>query len=147
MNIYIANPKTFKIGYYVSLFGTCIVLFWIGVFKFTPTEARLIEPLVANHPLMSWGYKFLTPQFISNFIGMIEIIISLLLIIGIFNKKAKFFASIGTIITFIMTISFLFTTPDVWKVKDAVPITDFFILKDIVFLGFGLMMMGISFRR
>jgi uncharacterized membrane protein YkgB len=36
-------------GYYISLFGAALILLWIGIFKFTPTEAAAIKPLVENH--------------------------------------------------------------------------------------------------
>jgi len=45
------------------------------------------------------------------------------------------------IVTFLVTLSYLFTTPGVWKVVDGVPVTDFFILKDVMLLGFGLMIL------
>jgi len=43
------------------------------------------------------------------------------------------------IVTFLVTLSYLFTTPGIWKIVDGVPVTDFFILKDLMLLGFGLM--------
>lgn len=43
-------------GFLVALAGVVLTLLWIGVFKFTPTEAAAIKPLVASHPLMSWLY-------------------------------------------------------------------------------------------
>lgn len=46
------SSRNFLIGYYISLYGVAIVLLWIGIFKFTPTEAAAIKPLVENHPLM-----------------------------------------------------------------------------------------------
>jgi len=44
-------------------------------------------------------------------------------------------------VTFMVTLSYLFTTPGMWKVVDGVPVTDFFILKDLMLLGFGLMIL------
>ncbi|MGL6176462.1 MAG: DUF417 family protein, partial [Vibrionaceae bacterium] len=41
----------------------------------------------------------------------------------------------AALVTFATTLSFLLTLSGVWKVVDGVPITEFFILKDIVFLG------------
>ncbi|MGL4417979.1 MAG: DUF417 family protein, partial [Plesiomonas shigelloides] len=38
-------------------------------------------------------------------------------------------------ITFLVTLSFLFTLPGAWKVVDGVLTTEFFIFKDLVFLG------------
>ncbi len=41
----------FQTGYYITLLGTAAILLWIGIFKFTPTEAAAIKTLVAHHPL------------------------------------------------------------------------------------------------
>ncbi len=35
------NQSTYTLGYYISLFGAALILLWIGVFKFTPTEASI----------------------------------------------------------------------------------------------------------
>ena len=44
------------IGFHVSLMGLALILIWIGLFKFTLTEAKAIEPLIANSPFMKWMY-------------------------------------------------------------------------------------------
>lgn len=132
------NKPNKSLGFFVSLFGTVLILIWLGIFKFTPTEAAAIKPLVSNHPLTFWMYDVLSTQAISNLVGIFEIIVALLIIIGIFKKPIAKFAGIGLIIIFSMTLSYLFTTPNVWKIVDHVPVTDFFILKDIMYLGFGI---------
>ena len=131
-----------KTGYYISLFGAAIILLWIGIFKFTPTEANAIKPLVENHFLTFFVYNFAGIQTVSNAIGMIEIIIALLLIFSVKFASLRKYASIGMIVTFLTTLSYLFTTPGVWKIVDGIPVTDFFILKDLLFLGFGLMILN-----
>lgn len=133
------NQSTYKLGYYISLFGAALILLWIGIFKFTPTEAAAIKPLVENHFLTFFVYKIMSVQAMSNLIGAIEIIIALLLIFSAKFAVLKKYAGIGMIVTFLVTLSYLFTTPGMWKVVDGVPVTDFFILKDLMLLGFGLM--------
>ncbi|MFS4470684.1 DUF417 family protein [Chryseobacterium sp. T20] len=128
-----------RIGYYISLFGAALILLWIGIFKFTPTEAAAIKPLVENHFLTFFVYKIISVQAVSNLIGVIEIIIALLLIFSAKFAVLKKYAGIGMIVTFLVTLSYLFTTPGIWKVVDGVPVTDFFILKDLMLLGFGFM--------
>jgi len=78
---------------------------------------------------------------VSNAIGAIEIIIALLLIFSVKFAFLRRYAAIGMIVTFLITLSYLFTTPGIWKVVDGIPITDFFILKDLMLLGFGLMIL------
>ncbi len=128
------------VGYYLSLFGAALILLWIGIFKFTPTEAAAIKPLVENHFLTFFVYKIMSVQAVSNLIGAIEIIIALLLIFSAKFAVLKKYAGIGMIMTFLVTLSYLFTTPGMWKIVDGIPVTDFFILKDLMLLGFGFML-------
>lgn len=133
------NQLTYNLGYYISLFGAALILLWIGIFKFTPTEAAVIKPLVENHFLTFFVYKIMSVQAMSNLIGVIEIIIALLLIFSAKFAVLKKYAGIGMIVTFLVTLSYLFTTPGMWKIVDGIPVTDFFIVKDLMLLGFGLM--------
>ncbi len=133
-----------SLGYAISVLGVVIVLIWIGIFKFTPTEAKAIEPLVRNSFLMSWLYDITGVQGVSNIIGSIEIIAAVCLLLHFFWKKAGILGGILCIITFLATLSFLFTTPGVFKTVDGVPVTEFFILKDIMALGISLMVLGKS---
>lgn len=138
----IKENRTSRIGYYISLFGTAIILLWIGIFKFTPTEAQGIKNLVENHFLTFFVYDIVSVQTVSNAIGAIEIIIALLLLFSVKFASLRKYAAIGMIVTFLTTLSHLFTTPGIWKVVDGIPVTDFFILKDLMFLGFGLMILN-----
>lgn len=134
--------RTGRIGYYISLFGAALILLWIGIFKFTPTEAEGIKHLVENHFLTFFVYDIVSIQTVSNAIGAIEIIIALLLAFSVKFASLRKYAAIGMIITFLTTLSYLFTTPGIWKIVDGVPVTDFFILKDIMLLGLGLMLLN-----
>ncbi|HHQ4479914.1 DUF417 family protein [Aeromonas veronii] len=122
-------------GFLVALAGVVLTLLWIGVFKFTPTEAAAIKPLVASHPLMSWLYGPLSEQSVSNLIGVVEIVIAIGLVVGLWQPRIGYWSSMGAIVTFLATLSFLLTLTGVWKVVDGVPVTEFFLFKDLVFLG------------
>ena len=128
-----------QLGYKLGVFGVVLTLVWIGVFKFTPTEAAAIEPLVANHPLMAWLYQILSVQAVSNLIGIAELVVAAALVYGLFNAKVGYYAGIVASVIFITTLSFLATTPDTWKIVDGVPTTSFFLVKDIVFLAIAIM--------
>ncbi|MDR6919362.1 DUF417 family protein [Chryseobacterium sp. 2987] len=137
-----SQSVTYQTGYYISLFGASLILLWIGIFKFTPTEAAAIKPLVENHFLSFFVYDIMSVQAVSNTIGIIEIIIALLLIFSVKFALLRKYAGIGMTVTFLITLSYLFTTPGIWKTVDGVPVTDFFILKDLILLGFGLMIIS-----
>ena len=126
-------------GYLVGLAGVVLTLLWIGIFKFTPTEAAAIKPLVVSHPLMNWLYSIFSDQAVSNIIGIAEIIVALGLIIGLKSPKIGFISGIVATVIFIITFSFLFTDLSSWKIVDNVPITSFFLVKDLVFIGIALL--------
>lgn len=124
-----------NIGYTLGVLGVVLVLVWIGVYKFTPTEAALIKPLVDNHPLMGWMYSILSVQMVSNLIGATEIIVAAGLLIGLSKPKIAFYSGIAASIIFLATLSFLITTPNTWKVSDGILVSNFFLVKDILFLA------------
>ncbi|ETZ24086.1 DUF417 family protein [Pedobacter sp. V48] len=129
-------------GYNLGVITTIIVLFWIGVLKFTPSEAMAIKAYVSNSFLMNWLYRFNSDQGVSNLIGIYEIITGILLIVSFWNSRIGLVAGYLTAIIFLTTLSFLMTTPGIWKLSDGVPITDFFVIKDLAFLAVALQVIG-----
>lgn len=124
-----------SIGYKLGVCGVVLVLFWIGVYKFTPTEAEIIKPLVSNHPAMAWLYEVMSVQAVSNLIGAVEIVVAVGLLAGLKKPLVGYWSGIAAAGIFIATLSFLLTTPGVWKVTDGVPVTNFFLVKDLLFLA------------
>lgn len=131
-----------RIGYAISVIGIIVLLIWIGLFKFTPTEAKSIEPLVSNHFLMSWMYDVFSLQTVSNIIGTTELLAAVGLILSFWNKKAGVVGATLLVVMFLTTLSFLITTPDMWKLVDNFLVTDFFILKDLPVFGMSLMILA-----
>ena len=128
-----------RIAYKLGVLGTVIILIWIGLFKFTATEAGAIKSLVENHFAMSWMYKVMSLQMVSNIIGFFEVIVGVGLFASLFYKKIGFYAGLGSAVIFATTLSFLITTPDVFKTVEGFPVTDFFILKDIPYLAISIL--------
>ncbi len=124
------------------MFSAVIALLWIGIFKFTPTEAQAIVPLIKHHPLSFWLYDVLSIQAVSNIVGAVEILIAILLLLSLKLNVLRKYVGMAIILMFLTTLSFLIFTPGMWRVKDGILITDFFILKDISYLGFGFLLLG-----
>ena len=131
-----------ELGYKVAVIGVAIILLWVGIFKFSPTEASGIEPYVKNSFLMGWLYNIAGLQTVSNIIGFLEVTTSIGLLIHLFWKKAGVVAGFASSVTFLITLSFLFSTPKINTVIDGIAVTDFFVLKDIMALGISLMVFG-----
>lgn len=132
------QPKLEMIGVQISRYGLVVVFLLIGVLKFTSQEAAGIQPLVAHSPLMSWMYAVLSVQGVSNWIGAIEIVIAALIALRPVSPKASFVGSLGGAMTFLLTISFLFSTPGAAELKYGFPFlggTGQFLIKDLVLLG------------
>jgi uncharacterized membrane protein YkgB len=125
-------------GIYVLRYGLVITLLLIGVLKFTAGEAQGIQPLVANSPLMFWLYRIFSLQGVSNLIGIIEILVALLIALRPLSARLSFVGSLGAIITFVLTVSFLFSTPGAFHFSYGLPMlgdAGQFLIKDLVLLG------------
>ena len=122
----------------VLRYGLVLLVLWFGLFKFTPTEAQAIQPLVANSPLLSWLYALTDVRGASRVIGLAEIAIALLIAARPFSPRASAVGSLGATIMFLTTLSFLATTPGSWGRVDGflVPAgAGGFVIKDLLLLG------------
>jgi uncharacterized membrane protein YkgB len=127
-----------RLGIHVSRYGLVLTLLLIGVLKFTAGEAKGIQPLVANSPLMFWLYRIFSIQAVSNLIGAIEIAVALLIALRPMSARLSFIGSIGAIVTFVLTVSFLFSTPAAFQFSHGFPLlgdAGQFLIKDLVLLG------------
>jgi uncharacterized membrane protein YkgB len=87
---------------------------------------------------MSWLYAILSVQGVSNLIGAIEIALALLLALRPVSARASFVGSLGSIVTFLLTTSFLFSTPGAAQLNHGFSIlgeAGQFLIKDVVLLG------------
>ena len=152
-NQIIKMPKAaliYRLSIIVSTFGIAIVLIWIGIFKFTPTEAEGITGFVKNSPLLSWMYKIFSVQTAAEIIGVFEIAAGLLLVIGLLFSKAGVVGSVLSTIIFFTTCTFMFTTggflakvDGLWVPSD----TGSFLIKDVVALGASLYLLSIYLQK
>lgn len=55
------------------------ILLWVGALKFTAYEAEGIQSLVANNPLLSWGYTLTSVRGFAALLGVIEISLGVLI--------------------------------------------------------------------
>lgn len=126
-----------KVGIFLLRYGLVLTLGWIGAVKFLPYEAEGIQGLISNSPLMSWMYKFLSVQGVSNVIGSAELVTAALLASRPFAPKLSALGSLLATVTFLTTISFLFTTPGMFDAKYGFPAISAggFLLKDVILLG------------
>lgn len=123
----------------LSRYGLVIVIGWIGALKFANFEAHQIQPLVANSPFMGWLYNFLPVYTFSALLGVVELVAAVLIAVKPLAPRLSIVGSLISIVLFVSTVSFLFTTPGVAEPAGggfpALSLTGEFLLKDIPLLG------------
>ena len=139
------------LGDHALRYSIALVLFWIGAMKFTAYEAAAIEGLVASSPLTAWLYAATDLRGAANLIGSIEVATALALVIGPLNRYVAIGGAAAAIITFAVTLSFLFTAPG-WEASlggfpalSVVP--GQFLLKDVVLLAASVSLLGRAISR
>ncbi len=137
-------------GAIIIRYGLVIILLAVGALKFTAYEAEGIQGLVANSPLMSWVYSVFTVRSYAALLGIIEITLGILIATRSFAPKISAIGSIGAIFMFLITLSFLLTTPGVWQAGYGFPFPSVlpgqFLVKDIMLLGAAIWTAGEALR-
>ena len=134
-------------GQVLLRYGLVLILVWIGGMKFTAFEAAAIQPLVATSPLMSWLYRFLSVQAVSNLLGIVEISAALMIASRQVSAKLAALGSAMAVVMFLTTLSFLFTLPG-WEPQlggfPGLSSAGGFLVKDLILLGAALWSLGES---
>jgi reactive chlorine resistance protein C len=118
-----------RIGTAMLRYGLVAILLMIGAMKWTPAEAEAIRPWVTNSPFLSWIYHVFSVQAGSELIGCTELLTAVLIAARRWSPQAAALGSLLAIGTFIVTLSFLVTTPN------QSPDAQGFLMKDFFLLG------------
>jgi uncharacterized membrane protein YkgB len=133
------TSATARVSSALVRYGLVIVIAWFAIMKFTSYEAQGIQPLVAHSPFMSWLYNVFSVSTFSTLLGIFELTAALLLSLKPRWPRASMVGSLMAIGLFIATISFLFTTPDVFDAAaGGFPLLSpdgGFLIKDVALLG------------
>jgi uncharacterized membrane protein YkgB len=133
------------LGLLTLRYGLVLILFWIGAMKFTAFEAEAIKPLIENSPFVSWLYRVLELQTVSNLLGATEITIAILIALRPYSAKLAAIGSAMAVLMFLTTFSFLFSLPG-WEASiggfPALSSAGGFLVKDICLLGTALWSLG-----
>ncbi len=137
------------LGEKIIRYSMVAILLWVGALKFAAYEAEGIQGLVANSPLLSWGYSVLSVQSFAVLIGVIEITLGLLIATRPVAPKLSAIGSLGVIPMALITLTFVFTTPGVWQPGYGFPflsMTGAFLAKDLLLLGAAVWTAGEALR-
>jgi uncharacterized membrane protein YkgB len=121
-----------KIGLVILRYGLALFLGLWGLAKFTAGEATAIEPLVSHSPFLSWLYPAFGIRGASAVFGVFEVGAAILIASRRWFPRASAYGSLASSGMFLITLSFLVTTPDVFAPSSP---WGGFLLKDVLFLG------------
>jgi uncharacterized membrane protein YkgB len=135
------------VGRALARYGLVVVVGWIGLMKFTAYEAEGIRLYVANSPLMSWAYGFMSVRGFSAVLGVVEVGVAVLIAARPFSTRASALGSALAVGMFLTTLSFLATTPGVWEPSaGGFPALSGkpgqFLIKDLALVGISLWSLG-----
>ena len=141
-----AQVTRFGVG--AIYFAMTVIYLWFGGMKFSGYEANGIHGFVSNSPLLSWMYSFMSIQGFSNFLGVLEISVGVLIAARIFSPKFSILGGILSAGLFITTLSFMLTTPGVFEPTLGFPaisvVPGQFLLKDLGLLAASIFIAGTS---
>jgi len=145
------SSRAEAVGRELARYGLVIVVGWIGFMKFTAYEAEGISRYVANSPLMSWVYGFMSHRGFSAVLGVVEVAIAILIAVRPFWPRASALGSALAVGMFLTTVSFLATTPGVWAAEaGGFPALSGapgqFLIKDLALLGISLWTFGEAWK-
>jgi uncharacterized membrane protein YkgB len=121
-----------RVGTGVLRYGVVFLLVVIGAAKYFAFEAEGIRPLVQHSPFLSWMITVFGVQGASSVIGTIEIAIGLAIASRPISPTVSAIGSGLGVLTFLTTLSFLFTTPGALSPQSP---ANGFLMKDVVLLG------------
>ena len=131
--------KIERLGHMFLRYGLVIAIGWIAAMKGTEYEAKGIQPLITNSPFLSWGYSIWTVHHFTMIIGAVELIIATLIALRHWFPKASAIGSVGAVCMFLVTLSFIITTPGWEPSLGGFPALSGdvgeFLIKDFVLLG------------
>jgi uncharacterized membrane protein YkgB len=105
-----------------------LLLLFFGALKWTAAEADAIAPFIANSPVLRWIGHVFGRQGASEFIGVLELSIAILIALRRWAPRLAMVGGILGTIMFLTTLSFIVTTPGI---GDGAA----FLMKDLPLLG------------
>jgi uncharacterized membrane protein YkgB len=124
---------------YHLLRATMVLIFLaFGYQKWFEYEAQVLIPYISNGPLIFWLYPVFGIRGASWFLGVSEWVFGALLFLGFWDKRLGILGAIGSIATFVGTVTIIPFMPNGWDpaagflaMAGNVP----FLMKDVVLLA------------
>lgn len=115
------------------------IYFIFGYQKWFAFEAQGLVPFFTHGPLISWMYPVFGIRGSAYFLGVSEWLFGALLLASFFNKKAGVLGGLGSIVTFLCTVTIIPFWPEGWAAQGGgfptMTLPMGFIMKDVVLLA------------
>jgi uncharacterized membrane protein YkgB len=125
--------------YHLLRAAMVIIFLFFGYQKWFEYEAQVLIPYISNGPLISWMYPVFGIRGASWFLGVAEWLFGTLLLLGFWNKKLGILGALGSVVTFVLTVTIIPFMPDGWAASaggfPAMTGNIPFLMKDVVLLA------------
>ena len=127
------------LDYHLVRFSMVVIFLFFGYQKWFDYEAQVLIPYISNGPLISWMYPVFGIQGASWFLGVSEWLFGALLLLGFWNRSAGILGALGSVVTFVLTVTIIPFMPDGWAASaggfPAMTGNIPFLMKDVVLLA------------
>src|SRR5246127_473033 len=103
-----------ELDYHVVRASMVLIFLFFGYQKWWEYEAQALIPYISNGPLIFWLYPAFGIRGASWFLGVSEWLFGLLLFLGFWNKRLAILGAIGSVMTFVMTVTIIPFMPNGW---------------------------------
>jgi uncharacterized membrane protein YkgB len=126
------------LDYHLIRASMVLIFFAFGYQKWFLYEAQVLVPYISNGPLIAWMYPVFGIRGASWFLGVSEWLFGTLLLLGFWNRGFGILGAIGSIVTFVMTVTIIPFMPNGWDSAAGFPAMAGnvpFLMKDVVLLA------------
>src|SRR5258707_7271704 len=102
------------LDYHLLRASMVIIFLAFGYQKWWEYEAQVLIPYISNGPLIFWLYPVFGIRGASWFLGVSEWLFCALLFLGFWNKKLGILGALGSVASFIGTVTIIPFMPDGW---------------------------------
>jgi uncharacterized membrane protein YkgB len=101
--------------YHILRASMVTIFLFFGYQKWFEYEAKVLIPYISNGPLIFWLYPVFGIRGASWFLGVSEWLFGTLLFLGFWNKYLGILGAIGSIATFVGTVTIIPFMPNGWE--------------------------------
>jgi uncharacterized membrane protein YkgB len=127
------------LDYHFIRVSMVIIYFFFGYQKWFDYEAKGLIPFFTHGPLIFWMYSVFGMKGATYLLGVSEWLFGALLLAGFWNKKLGVLGALGSVVTFLCTVTIIPFMPDGWEPSaggfPAMVGNVAFLMKDLVLLA------------